>query len=115
MPSSDSVEALAARLESAAFLALLLDYDGTLVPFAPTPELAVPDDELLGLLRDLSARPGTETHIVSGRPAETLEQWLGALSIGLHAEHGFSSRAPGGTVWVHGVLPPRTGAPRPSR
>lgn len=111
MPSSHSVEALAARLEAAAFLALLLDYDGTLVPFAPTPELAAPDDQLIGLLRDLAARPGTEIHIVSGRPAEALEQWLGALSIGLHAEHGFSSRAPGATAWIHGTLPPQDWRP----
>ena len=36
---------------------LLLDYDGTLVPIAPRPELAVPDDELLELLAALSTRP----------------------------------------------------------
>ncbi|HSK46769.1 MAG TPA: bifunctional alpha,alpha-trehalose-phosphate synthase (UDP-forming)/trehalose-phosphatase, partial [Coriobacteriia bacterium] len=33
---------------------VLLDYDGTLVPFAETPIQAAPDEELLGLLRHLS-------------------------------------------------------------
>jgi trehalose 6-phosphate synthase/phosphatase len=92
MYSSRTVETLAARLEAAPVLVLLLDYAGTLVPFAPTPELAEPDVELIALLRGLAARPDTEIHIVSGRTPETLERWLGALPIGLHAEHGFLSR-----------------------
>ena len=105
MYSSRTVETLAARLEAAPVLVLLLDYDGTLVPFAPTPDLAEPDDELIGLLRGLAARPDTEIHIVSGRTRETLERWLGALPIGLHAEHGFLSRPPGAAEWVSGMLP----------
>jgi trehalose 6-phosphate synthase/phosphatase len=99
-----AVEALAARLEAAPTLVLLLDYDGTLVPFAPTPELAEPDDELMDLLQELAARPGTEVHIVSGRTRETLERWLGGLPIGLHAEHGFASRPLGARSWVTGTL-----------
>jgi trehalose 6-phosphate synthase/phosphatase len=104
MDSSRAVEALAARLGTAPALVLLLDYDGTLVPFAPTPELAEPDGELIGLLRGLAARPGTEVHIVSGRPRETLDRWLGALPIGLHAEHGLSSRHPADRAWVSATL-----------
>jgi trehalose 6-phosphate synthase/phosphatase len=81
-------------------LLLLLDYDGTLVPFTPTPELARPDAGLLALLRALAERPATEVHIVSGRSREALEQWMGSLPVWLHAEHGFWSRAPGGRDWV---------------
>jgi trehalose 6-phosphate synthase/phosphatase len=95
----DAVAAAVARVRAAGRLALLLDYDGTLVPFAPTPELAAPDAGLLELLRRLAARPGTEVHLVSGRKRQTLEQWFGSLGIGLHAEHGFWSRPPGG-AWV---------------
>jgi trehalose-6-phosphatase len=36
-------------------LVLALDYDGTLVPFADAPDLAVPDAELLDLLAHLAA------------------------------------------------------------
>ena len=111
MYSSRTVETLAARLEAAPVLVLLLDYDGTLVPFAPTPDLAEPDDELIGLLRGLAARPDTEIHVVSGRTRETLERWLGALPIGLHAEHGFLSRPPGAAEWVSGMLPPQDWRP----
>jgi trehalose 6-phosphate synthase/phosphatase len=53
--------------------------------------------ELLGAL---AARPRTEVHVVSGRPRETLEHWLGALPIALHAEHGFWSRPVGSTEWT---------------
>ncbi len=73
-------------------LVLLLDYDGTLVPFAPIPEQAAPDSELLELLAGLSRRPNTLVQIVSGRDRDTLERWFSGLSIGLHAEHGLWSR-----------------------
>ena len=81
-------------------LLLLLDYDGTLVPFTPTPELARPDREVLELLRALAARPDTQVHVVSGRPQNTLQEWLGDLPIWLHAEHGFLSRDPATRQWV---------------
>jgi trehalose 6-phosphate synthase/phosphatase len=107
MPSSRAVEALAARLQAASVLFLLLDYDGTLIPFAPTPDLAEPDAELISLLHALAGRPLTEVHVVSGRTRETLDRWLGALPIGLHAEHGYCSRAPGASTWSTGVVPPQ--------
>ncbi len=91
---------LARRIEDTEALLLLLDYDGTLVPFTPTPELARPDGALLTLLRNLASRPDTEVHVVSGRAKEALEQWLGALPIWLHAEHGFWSRGPWESEWV---------------
>ncbi len=84
-------------------LVLLLDYDGTLVPFASTPELGRPDDDLLNLLDDLAQRPGTTIHVVGGRGRETLERWLGMTNVGLHAEHGVWSRAPGASNWSTSV------------
>lgn len=93
------------RLRTAPRLLLLLDYDGTLVPFAPLPDLAAPDTALLELLRDLAARPGTTVHVVSGRSRDSLDRWLGHLAIGLHAEHGFWSRDAAG-VWSAPPLPP---------
>src|SRR3954468_15458302 len=68
--------ALDLRLAETDSLLLLLDYDGTLVPFTSTPELARPDGEVLGLLRALAARPDTQVHVVSGRSADTLQEWL---------------------------------------
>ncbi len=93
-------EELLRSLERNDELLLLLDYDGTLVPFTATPELARPDAALVSLLRTLASRPDTEVHIVSGRSREALEQWVGGLPIWLHAEHGFWSRPAGQTEWA---------------
>jgi trehalose 6-phosphate synthase/phosphatase len=101
----EALELVLERLRSAPRLLLLLDYDGTLVPFAPLPDQAVPDAALLELLRDLATRPGTSVHVVSGRSRESLERWLGHLPIGLHAEHGFWSRDRDG-VWSAPPPPP---------
>jgi trehalose 6-phosphate synthase/phosphatase len=85
---------------------LLLDYDGTLVPLARSPELAVPDEELLTLLATLAASPGVHIDIVSGRPREVLEQWFGGLRVGLWAEHGFWSRAMPEEPWQPAAIIP---------
>ena len=83
------------RLRAASHLVLLLDYDGTLVPFAETPDLAFPDPEVLALLERLAARLDRSVHVVSGRSRASLDTWLGDLPIGLFAEHGAWSRLPG--------------------
>ncbi len=111
--SSEAVAGLVARMREAASLILLLDYDGSLVPFAPIPDLARPDPELLRLLRALTERPGVEVHIVSGRKRDDIERWFGALPLHLHAEHGLWSRSPGeagratslDVSWKERVLP----------
>ena len=72
---------------------LLLDYDGTLVPFVGDPKLARPDGELLDLLSGLAASPANEVVIVSGRRRVDLEEWFGRLPLGLVAEHGACLRA----------------------
>jgi trehalose 6-phosphate synthase/phosphatase len=87
---------------------LLLDYDGTLVPFAPRPELAAPDPPLMSLLRRVADAPGTVLHLVSGRRRADLERWFGHLPIGLHAEHGLWTRWPGQSTWEIRPLPPDT-------
>lgn len=67
---------------------ILLDYDGTLVPFAEKPQKAKPDDELLSILNKLSKNPKNEVVIVSGRDRDTLDRWFGNRNLGLIAEHG---------------------------
>ncbi len=93
---SGELTELVGRIREAPELVLLLDYDGTLVPFAPTPELARPDSDLLALLQRLCDRPRTFVNVVSGRDRTTLSRWLGTLPVSLHAEHGIWSRPAGG-------------------
>jgi trehalose 6-phosphate synthase/phosphatase len=76
------------QYRSASRRALLLDYDGTLVPFASEPKLAQPDAELIETLTALGSDPANQVTIISGRPRRTLEEWFGKLPISLIAEHG---------------------------
>lgn len=95
------------RLAAAAELLVVLDYDGTLVDFASSPRAAAPDHALIRLLEGLSKRAGTSVHIVSGRGRDSLEDFLGDLDIGLHAEHGLWSRSRRDGEWrTRTTLPP---------
>ncbi len=75
---------------------LLLDYDGTMVPFVERPERAAPDQELTRLLDRLSRREDSEVVVISGRSRQTLEDWLRGLRVSLIAEHGAWIRVQGG-------------------
>ena len=51
--------------------------------------------------------PGMAVDIVSGRPRETLEAWLGHLPVSLWAEHGFWQRRGPGWPWqAAAAVPP---------
>ena len=78
--------------QEASYRSLLLDYDGTLVPFARNPREAIPEPELLALLFKLASRDNTNLTIISGRDAESLEEWFGDMPINLVAEHGATIR-----------------------
>jgi trehalose 6-phosphate synthase/phosphatase len=67
---------------------LFLDYDGTLVPFAAQPKLAVPDAELLKLLERLTGRFDTHVVLLSGRDRKSLQTWFEKIPAVLVAEHG---------------------------
>lgn len=88
----DEASAVISALRRASSLTIFLDYDGSLVPIVAAPELAVPDAALLSLLRQLSERPSTDVHVVSGRSRDTLDEWLGEVPISLWAEHGLWRR-----------------------
>src|SRR5438874_2630348 len=77
-------------------LGILTDLDGTLLPFAPTPEEVKVGPGTLALLRELAALPGIKIAVVSGRLRESLGALLGdATGVGLVAEHGGWDRAAG--------------------
>lgn len=112
--SADAIPAIVENYNASRSRLLLLDYDGTLVPLAPRPELAAPPEDLRKLLGRLAAREGTNLVIISGRDRGTIESWLGNLPVGLIAEHGFWQRLPGGdwqpfehraADWMQRILP----------
>ena len=67
---------------------ILLDYDGTLVPFETLPQNAVPSQSLIEILRNLCDEPCNEVVIVSGRKRRFLDRCFPSLRINLVAEHG---------------------------
>lgn len=87
LPLDQHKQTLHAEFHQADQRLLLLDYDGTLVPFTDSPDQAQPDQELLALLKSLE-NADTEVVIISGRDRAILESWLGFLNITLVAEHG---------------------------
>lgn len=82
------VDAIIQRYRAARRRLILLDYDGTLVPFQADPGLAVPDDELISLLMQLAGDPGNTVAIISGRSKDFLSLHFSRLPITLIAEHG---------------------------
>ena len=76
------------RYRQSARRLLILDYDGTLVPFARTPDLARPGSTLLRTLRALCGNPKNQVVLATGRDRATLDQWFGGVGLGFIAEHG---------------------------
>lgn len=71
------VDRLAAAHRSGSRLALIFDYDGTLVPLAPHPDLAVLDRHGRRLLANLERLPRVTVGIISGRSLDDLEGIVG--------------------------------------
>ncbi|MBI4229495.1 MAG: bifunctional alpha,alpha-trehalose-phosphate synthase (UDP-forming)/trehalose-phosphatase [Planctomycetes bacterium] len=93
---------------------LLLDYDGTLAPFALDPRAVRPGPGLLGLLGSLARDRRTSVALVSGRDRATLHRWFGGTPLTLVAEHGAWVCPPEGrwrplrplaTGWKKGIRP----------
>lgn len=76
-------------------LGILCDLDGTLVPFASTPEEARPDADVIALVNMLASRPGVTMAVVSGRPKSWLEAFFPSPNVFLVAEHGAARRGMG--------------------
>lgn len=79
-------------------MALFLDYDGTLVDIAPTPEAAHADAGLVELLAGLQARLDGALAVVTGRPVADVDDFLAPLRLSLAALHGLELRLQDGTM-----------------
>jgi trehalose 6-phosphate synthase/phosphatase len=86
---------MAQQYRSTGHRGLLLDYDGTLVPFASEPKQAQPDADLMELLQALANDPANRLVIISGWPRRDLERFFGHLPVAIVAEHGVWMRRQG--------------------
>ena len=82
--------------------ALFLDFDGCIVDIAPTPEAVDVPDCLPSLLVALRAALGGAVAIVSGRPIEQIDGFLGAAVPAVAGLHGLERRTADGRI----VRPP---------
>jgi trehalose 6-phosphate synthase len=88
------------RLARASPLGVVVDLDGTLIPFAPTPAAAPVDDEALAPLRALAADPSVLVTLVTGRPrALVADVVMRAPELRVFAEHGAWRWEPGARAW----------------
>ncbi|HEY0044436.1 MAG TPA: trehalose-phosphatase [Allosphingosinicella sp.] len=85
-------------LDELAPAALFLDFDGTLVELADTPDAITVPDRLHTLLEGLSKRLDGRLAIVSGRAIEALDRHLRRPAIALSGSHGAELRLADGTV-----------------
>ncbi len=91
---------------------VLLDYDGTIVPFAREPRLAQPDAALQHLIKDLSEL--ADVVLITGRDKKTIDRWFPFRDANLVAEHGVWLRIrnedwkmlkPLNVMWKENLLP----------
>ncbi len=68
---------------------LFLDYDGTLAPFAPAPDVILPDEPLITIIRRLARYPEClRVVILSGRRLADIEQLLPVEGVLLAGTYG---------------------------
>ncbi len=91
---------------------VLLDYDGTIVPFAREPRLARPDTEVQHLIKNLSEI--SDVVLITGRDKKTVDQWFPFRASNLVAELGVWLRIrdedwkmlkPLNVMWKDNLLP----------
>lgn len=82
-------------------LALLLDYDGTLAPIAPHPDLATLPQETKNVLQRLSNISDVYIAIISGRGVENVKNMVGIEGITYAGNHGLEILHPDGSKFVH--------------
>ena len=88
-------------LQSGAPCALLLDYDGTLAPFMPSYDQAVPFPGVRERLRGLQSAAGARTVLVTGRPCLDALRFLDLdPAPEIWGCHGGERRLPSGRVFL---------------
>ncbi|MGZ6315949.1 MAG: trehalose-phosphatase [Anaerolineales bacterium] len=98
MSEAEVRQAILHHIKAGRHLTLFLDFDGTLVPIAPTPAQAIPDQTLLDLLTKLSMKPWIRTFVLSGRPLDVLQSLLPIDRLMLCGLYGIEMRIDGKKV-----------------
>ena len=89
-------DVLIPKLRAAERLDLYLDYDGTLAPFAPTPDDVLPDPRLIDLVSQLARQPKLRLPIISSRRLARVRELLAILGLLLAGTYGVEMLTPDG-------------------
>ncbi|XP_073526422.1 uncharacterized protein [Phyllobates terribilis] len=93
-----SVDAIVSAFSRSRSRAILLDYDGTIMPQNSINKK--PSQAVLSIVDTLCSDPNNTVFIVSGRGRDSLGQWFSpSKKIGIAAEHGYFVRWPGEDEW----------------
>ncbi|WP_143960533.1 bifunctional alpha,alpha-trehalose-phosphate synthase (UDP-forming)/trehalose-phosphatase [Litoribacter populi] len=95
---SKEISQLKQDFEGAEKPVIFLDYDGALIDYKDQPEEALPDKQVINILKELGKN--AEIVIVSGRDKSTLEKWLDGTPVHIMAEHGVYWRYRDTKNWV---------------
>jgi len=99
-PATLEMRAITEAFGAARRRLVFLNYDGTLAGYTARPEQAAPSQEVVELLKMLTAQPGTDVAIISGRHRDNLQKWFGDNPrLWLAAELGALLRCPGEHAW----------------
>lgn len=79
-------------------VSLFLDFDGTLVELAPTPDSIKPANDLAARLARLSRRLDGRCALVSGRAITDIESHIGSVAIAAAGSHGADIRTASGAA-----------------
>ena len=92
---------VAARLDSRPTIALFLDFDGTLTPIQPRPELVRVNPAVRRVLATLAARPRFRVCVISARRRDDVRSRLGVAAVRYLGLYG----------WERSATPPPPGVP----
>ncbi|PHU26070.1 Alpha,alpha-trehalose-phosphate synthase [UDP-forming] 6 [Capsicum chinense] len=93
-----SMDSIAASYSRAKNRAILLDYDGTLMP--QTAINKVPSPEVISIINSLCGDERNTVFLVSGRGRDSLGQWFSPCEkLGIAAEHGYFLRWSADKEW----------------
>lgn len=85
--------------------AYFLDFDGTLLDVADTPDGIHVDAALLQLVEHLHAACGGAMAVVSGRSISDLDIHLKQVRVPRAGQHGLERRDASGRLWLHPIAP----------
>jgi trehalose 6-phosphate phosphatase len=80
-------------------IGLFLDFDGTLVDFAPTPAEVLVGPRLVALLTELAIKLRGSVAVITGRSIDSIDQLLRPLRLPVAGLHGLERRSSDGTLY----------------